>query len=110
MNDFSFNYPVMYSLNIHIQSPQGNYIKFGEIKSLTTSSEAFSASLHLLKNIMPSADIFIFEAVGNSTTVRECTEDGVYVCITPNILQKNTKSIGPYSLRLQKFLEDLPEN
>jgi hypothetical protein len=99
-----------YVLNVRLRTPNGNYEEAGSPIELATPRDAFLASINILKNVIPNGDIFVFEATGDSTVVKEVTDESIQITIIPNILQENTRKIGPYSLRMGAFLRDLPEN
>lgn len=112
MKSFFAQTPQKYSLELHLVGDEGEVVNIGDGRSITAKNptEAFGASIIMLRSLMPSSDIFSFEADGDTTIVRECTDDSVYILIKPNILDKDTPIIGPYSLKLRQFLKDLPEN
>ena len=99
-----------YVLNINLRNKEGDYEKAGVPIEFSTPRGAFMASLNILKNAIPHGDIFLFEAAGNSTVVKEVTDESLQITIIPNILQEDTPQIGPYSLRMRAFLTELPEH
>jgi len=102
--------PSPYVLNVNLRNKDGRYEKAGPPIEFSTPRGAFLASLNILKNAIPNGDIFVFEAAGNSTVVKEVTDESLQITIIPNILQEDTPKIGPYSLRMGSFLTDLPDN